>query len=163
MLKPEKQTDEAFVIDGPGEYEISQVSVIGIPAQAHMDELGKHTATIYKVIAGGTSLVVIGHIAAELSDEQLEQIGVVDLVAIPVGGGGYTLDSVGAAKLIKKIEPKAVIPTHYKLTGINYEVPQGELKDFLHEVGAEATKEDKLKLKNGLINENLVVYQLEKQ
>lgn len=160
-LKPETPADEAFVIDGPGEYEISKVSVIGVPAQSHMDEPGKHTATIYKVISEGVSLAIVGHVMSDLSDEQLEQIGVVDILIVPVGGNGYTLDKIGAAKMIKKIEPKAVIPTHYAQKGINYEVPQAELAEFMTEIGAEPTKEDKLKLKGGVIaGENLVVYEL---
>lgn len=162
MLKPEAPSDEAFVIDGPGEYEISKVSVIGIPAQSHMDEPGKHTATIYKVITEGVSLAIVGHIMSDLTDEQLEQIGVVDVLVVPVGGNGYTLDKVGAAKLLKKIEPKAaVIPTHYAQKGINYEVPQNELAEFVQEIGAETVKEDKLKVKGGFPpEENLVVYEL---
>ena len=160
-LKPEAAADEAFVIDGPGEYEISKVSVIGVPSQSHMDEPGKHTATIYKVITEGVSMVVMGHVMPDLTDEQLEQIGVVDLLIIPVGGNGYTLDKVGAAKILKKIEPKAVIPTHYAKKGINYEVPQSELSEFMQEIGAEPTKESSLKLKGGFVpTENLVVYEL---
>ncbi len=161
-LVPEK-LDDAFLIDGPGEYEISKVSVIGIPAQAHMDEAGKKTATIYKLVAGGVSLAIVGHIMPELTDEELEQIGVVDILVVPIGGNGYTLDKVGAAKILKKIEPKAVIPTHYKQPGIKYEVPQAELSEFIQELGAEPVKEDKLKLKSGLINENLIVYELKRQ
>lgn len=160
-LKPAEPTDDAFVIDGPGEYEISKVSVIAIPAQSHMDEPGKHTATIYKIITQGVSMAVVGHIMPDLTDEQLEQIGVVDLLIIPVGGNGYTLDKVGAAKILKKVEPKAVIPTHYAQKGINYEVPQAELTDFMQEIGAEPTKEESLKIKGGLVvGESLVVYEL---
>jgi len=159
-LKAAAQSDDAFVIDGPGEYEISKVSVIGIPAQSHMDEPGKHTATIYKIITEGVSMVVVGHIMPDLTDEQLEQIGVVDMLIVPVGGNGYTLDKIGAAKILKKVEPKVVVPTHYAQKGINYEVPQNELAEFMTEIGAEPTKEDKLKLKGGILNDNLVVYQL---
>ena len=160
-LKPEN-LDDAFVVDGPGEYEMKKVSVIGIPARSHMDEEGKHSATIYKVVAGGVSFAIVGHVFPELSDEVLEKIGVIDILVVPVGGNGYTLDKVGAAKVLKKIEPKAVIPTHYKQSGINYEVPQAELGEFMQEIGAEATKEDKLKIKGGLVNEHLVVYELAK-
>ncbi len=159
-LKPDKPTDDAFIIDGPGEYEISKVSVIAVPAQSHMDEPGKHSATIYKIIADGVSLLIVGHIMPDLTDEQLEEIGVIDILVIPVGGNGYTLDKIGAAKILKKVEPKAVIPTHYDQKGIKYEVPQNKLSEFVQEVGAEPVKEDKLKLKGGLLNENLVVYEL---
>lgn len=161
MLKSDKAVDDAFMIDGPGEYEIKGVSVIGIPARAHMDEAGvPHTAAIYKIIASGISMAVIGHIYPELSDDELEAIGLVDIVVIPVGGAGYTLDAVAAAKIVKKIGPKVVIPTHYADKGVKYEVPQSELADFLKEVGTEPIIEDRIKLKAAPFNELLEVYQL---
>lgn len=126
-----------LVIDGPGEYEVSDISVYGIPARAHIDEEGAHSATMYKLITRDLSVFIPGHIYPELSDDQLESIGMVDIMAIPVGGNGYTLDPVGALKIIKKIEPKLVIPTHYSIKGLNYPVPQQELSVALHELGME--------------------------
>lgn len=159
MLKTENKS-EAFVIDGPGEYEISEVSVIGVPTRAHMDEDGAHTATIYRLTAASTNVAVLGHIYPDLSEEQLEKIGMVDVLIIPVGGNGYTLDATGAAKIIKKIEPKIVIPTHYSQSGINYEVPQNDLEAFTKELGVTAEKNDKVKIKSGIVPENMVVYEL---
>lgn len=159
MLKNDTKS-EAFVIDGPGEYEISEVSVIGIPARAHMDEEGAHTATIYRLSAASTMVAVLGHVYPDLSDEQLEKLGMVDVLIIPVGGNGYTLDAVGAAKLIKKIEPKIVIPTHYNEKGISYEVPQNDLEVFTKELGITAEKVDKIKIKGGIVPDSMVVYEL---
>lgn len=152
---------DAFVLDTPGEYEIKGLSVYAIPARAHMDEEGKETATILKVVHAGVSIVFAGHIYPDLSDEQLERIGMIDVLVVPVGGSGYTLDAEGAAKVVKKIEPKIVIPTHYAAKGVKYEVPQNELDPFLKELGKEAERLDKLKLKDSSIPEDLVVYQLE--
>jgi L-ascorbate metabolism protein UlaG (beta-lactamase superfamily) len=90
--------------DSPGEYEVSDISVIGIPARAHIDEGGLN-ATMFKLIVGEQSLLITGHIYPQLSDDQLEAIGIVDLLIVPVGGNGYTVDPVGALKLIKAIEP----------------------------------------------------------
>ena len=109
-----------FVIETPGEYEISGLSVQGIAAQAHMDEEGTEKAVIYKVIHDNVSILVVGHIMPKLTDEQLEAIGMVDILAVPVGGNGYTIDSTGAAQLTRKIEPKIVIPTHYADKSINF-------------------------------------------
>jgi L-ascorbate metabolism protein UlaG (beta-lactamase superfamily) len=78
---------------------------------------------------------VLGHIYPDLSDEQLEQFGLIDILVIPVGGNGYTLDATGATQLIKKMEPKIVIPTHYADSAIKYEVSQAELQVFLSEMG----------------------------
>jgi L-ascorbate metabolism protein UlaG (beta-lactamase superfamily) len=139
-------TGAKLVIDGPGEYEVSDVSVYGIPARSHMDEEGKHSATMYKVLTKELSIFIPGHIYPDFTDDQLEAIGMVDIMAVPVGGNGYTLDPVGALKLIKKIEPKLIIPTHYAIKGINYEVPQQELQQALHELSMEP-KETTAKLR----------------
>ncbi len=47
----------------------------------------------------------------------------VDLLIVPVGGNGYTVDPVGAMKLIKAIEPKLVVPSHYADKALKYPVP----------------------------------------
>lgn len=159
-LKPKSAIKDSFMIDGPGEYEVSGVSVIGIPAQGHMDEAGSKQATIYKIISSSVSLVSLGHIYPELSDDQLEAIGLVDVLITPVGGNGYTLDAVGATKTIKKISPKVVIPVHYKDSGVKYEVEQAELEEFLKELGGDPVAEEKLKLKSGTFSENLTIYKL---
>jgi L-ascorbate metabolism protein UlaG (beta-lactamase superfamily) len=136
-----------FVIEGPGEYEISEVSVMGIPAQAHLDESGLR-ATIYSIQIQGFSVGILGHVHPNLDDDQLEKLGILDVLIIPVGGMGYTLDAVGAASLVKKIEPKIVIPTHYADKDVTYEVPQAEVTLFLSEIGAsEPEYLDVLKLK----------------
>ena len=129
--------ESQFMADMPGEYEISGVIIHGIPARAHMDEEGKHSATIYTVEADDLKIAVIGHIYPDLSDDQLEQIGLVDIAVVPVGGNGYTLDGLGALKIIKAIEPKIVIPVHYADKAVKYQVPQAELADALKNLGME--------------------------
>lgn len=136
-----------FLIEGPGEYEISEVSVRGIPTRAHLDESGQR-ATMYSIQLQGFSVGIIGHVHPDLTDDQLEALGLIDVLIIPVGGNGYTLDATGAASLVKKIEPKIVIPTHYAENGVKYEVPQAELSLFLNEIGSsEPDVVDILKLK----------------
>ncbi len=46
----------------------------------------------------------------KLTDAEQEAIGIVDVMFVPVGGSGYTLDAAGALQLIKAVEPKIVIP-----------------------------------------------------
>lgn len=134
--------------DSPGEYEVSDTSVIGIAARAHIDAEGQMNATMFKLIVGEQSVLFTGHIYPELSEVQLEAIGIVDLLVVPVGGNGYTVDPVGALKLIKDIEPKLVIPTHYADKALKYPVPQQELSNALKELGMEAKEAvAKLKLK----------------
>lgn len=144
-----RPADARMVIDTPGEYEVGQLSITGIAARAHMDENEKsRSATMYKLTAGELQYLVTGHIFPSLSDDDLEEIGIIDVMFVPVGGNGYTLDPVGALKLIKAIEPKLVIPTHYADKGLNYEVPQQDLATALKEIGMEPKETvSRLKLK----------------
>lgn len=123
-----------FLINGPGEYEISEISIRGIPVRAHIDSEGTRT-TIYNLQVQDLAIGILGHIYPDLNDEQLEAFGLVDVLVIPVGGNGYTIDATAAAQLIKKLEPKIVIPTHYADRALKYEVPQAELQVFLSEMG----------------------------
>lgn len=146
----------AISIDQPGEYEVGNVSIHGVSARSHIDEAGKKSATIYKIVAEDIRVAVVGHIYPELSERQLEDIGVVDTLIVPVGGSGFTLDSIGALKIIKEIEPKLVIPTHYADKSVKYEVPQSSLEDALKGMSMEPKEEvEKLKLKHGEIGESL--------
>jgi len=137
-----------LVIDHPGEYEVSGVSIQGTAARAHMDGSNQATATMFKAIVDDIRVASVGHIYPELGDEQLEALGTVDVLFIPVGGNGYTLDGVGALRVIKKIEPKMVIPTHYGDSKVKYPVPQQSLDDAIKALAMEPRERiTKLKLK----------------
>ena len=129
--------DPKILIDQPGEYEVTGVSIFGIAARAHIDEEKQMTATIYKVVVDDLTVLFTGHIYPDLSDTQLEAIGMVDVLVIPVGGNGFTLDGIGALKLIKKIEPKMVIPTHYADDTLQFVVPQQTLEEALKALAME--------------------------
>ncbi len=142
-----------LVVDRPGEYEVSNVSIIGTSAQAHIDEPGQKSATIYKLVVDDVRIAIVGHIYPDLKDSQLEAIGTVDLLLIPVGGNGYTLDSIGALKIIKKIEPKIVVPSHYADSKIKYQVPQQDLDEAVKGLAMEPKERlEKLKLKPADLN-----------
>lgn len=145
----EVQTNESRLkFSGPGEYEVGDISIIGIPAKPFMNDDSGNNVTMYKLISSDISILVSGHILGELTAKQLEQIGTVDVLIVPVGNHGYTLDPQGALKLIKDIEPKIVVPTHYKEPGIKYPVEQLDLGSALKELGMETKdKVTKLKLK----------------
>jgi L-ascorbate metabolism protein UlaG (beta-lactamase superfamily) len=145
-----------LLVDRPGEYEVSGVSVYGIQARAHMDEEGKMTATMYKLVVEDISALITGHIYPELSDDQLEAIGMVDVMIVPVGGNGYTLDGIGALKLIKKIEPKLIIPTHYDDSTLQFPVPQQSLEQVLKSLAMEPKETvPRLKLNVGFVSESM--------
>lgn len=137
-----------MVIDHPGEYEISDVSIVGIPAKAHVDSSEDHSVTMYKVMVDDMTFLFTGHIDPGLTEAQLESIGMVDVLFVPVGGNGYTLDPIGALKVIKKIEPKLIIPTNYEDAALKYPVPQQSLENVLKELGMEPKDTaEKIKLK----------------
>lgn len=136
-LPPAQKPEARLIIADPGEYEVSNVSIFGIAARSHMDEPGKKSATIYKLMFEDTRVCILGHIYPDLTEDQLEEIGIVDILITPVGGNGYTLDAVGALQMIKKIEPKIVIPTHYDDSSLTYEVPQQPLSEALKNLAME--------------------------
>jgi L-ascorbate metabolism protein UlaG (beta-lactamase superfamily) len=139
--------DARLVIEGPGEYEVGDFSIQGIPATRQIDTGGFGT-TVYRLTVGEARIALFGNIAGDLDEDQLEAIGVVDIVIVPVGGGGYTLDAVKAARLIRSVDPKVVIPIHYSEAGMSYEVPQDPLKLFTDELGAPIETVDKYKIKS---------------
>lgn len=129
-----------MVVDVPGEYEISGVSVHGLQSRAHIDTENERNAVMYKVTVGDTRVLVTGHVYPKFSESKLEDIGLVDIMIVPVGGNGYTLDPEGALQVIKQVEPKIVIPTHFADSSLHYDVPQQNLTDALKVIGIE-TKE----------------------
>lgn len=150
-------------IDQPGEYEVSGVSIYGIASRSHMDEEGKKSNTMYKVMTDDLTILITGHIYPELSDSQLEAIGMVDVMIIPVGGNGYTLDGVGALKLVKKIEPKLIIPTHYDDPALKFEVPQQPLDQALKALAMESKETtEKLRLKGSELGDVMRLVVLER-
>lgn len=163
IIKPEDvalYTGEAeastarLTFTGPGEYEAGDISVIGIAARGHMDEEGFKTTTMYKIMSNDVSVLITGRIYPQLSDEQLEQIGIIDVLIVPVGGNGYSLDPLGAQKIMRAVEPKLVIPTHYEQKGITYPVPQQPLASAVKELGLDPSDRlTKLKVKEGELPE----------
>jgi L-ascorbate metabolism protein UlaG (beta-lactamase superfamily) len=152
------QKGAKIVIDQPGEYEVSGISIDGIAARAHLDEVDQQSVTVYKILADDVRILIIGHVYPELTDEQLEEIGTVDLMVVPVGGNGYTLDGIGALEIIKKVEPKLIIPTHYADPSITFPVSQQTLPQALKELGMEPQETTpRLHLKALSLNEDSVM------
>jgi L-ascorbate metabolism protein UlaG (beta-lactamase superfamily) len=149
-------------IEGPGEYGIADFDIHGIAAQRHLDsETDPKISTIYRIEAGDLRVALLGNIYEKLSEEQLEEIGLIDVLILPIGGNGYTLDATGAANLTRQIDPKIVIPIHYSDSAIKYEVPQGDFETFAKELGGTVEEAPKLKLKQvGSLPEALTIYKL---
>lgn len=136
-----------MVLDSPGEYEIKGSMITGVPAKLHIDaEEEKPAATVYSIMIEGLRIGYLGNIAAKLSNEQVEALAQVDVLIIPVGGHGLTLDAQAAGAIISQLEPKYVVPTHYDDGTTKYEVPQDKLDVFLKEVGATPEPQAKLRV-----------------
>jgi L-ascorbate metabolism protein UlaG (beta-lactamase superfamily) len=154
-------SDVKFAINMPGEYEINDVTIMGIPMKRHTDPDGKN-ATAYRIELDGLRIAVVGHIEAPLSDDVLETFGVIDIAIVPVGGNGYTLDARDAASVVRQLSPKVVIPTHYADKMIKYEVPQEPVELFIKEMGGVHEKISSLKFKGNSLPETLTVYEISK-
>lgn len=154
--------EDTVIINGPGEYEVQNCSIKGIAARSHSQPEGApKAATNYRLSFDDLSVAVLGNVSAKLSEDELEALGVVDILILPVGGYGYSIEPKEAVDIVRSIEPKIVIPTHYAEDGVSYEVPQAPLEDFLKEMGSkheEATP--KLKIKAGVLPETLTVQEI---
>ena len=123
-----------FLIEGPGEYEVKEIAIQGIPS-FHDEEEGKKRGsnTIYLIEMEEMKVCHLGDFGQkELTEDQLEQIGDIDVLMVPVGGE-FTLDAKGAAHVISQIEPKIVIPMHYAIPKLKIKLD--EVDKFLKEVG----------------------------
>jgi len=125
-----------FLIDSPGEYEIKGIFIQGIFASHgafQNKDLGK--TIIYTIEAEDIRLCHLGDLnQEELNAEQLEAVGDIDILMVPVGGS-YTIDGVTAQKIVNQIEPKIVIPMHYKLPKLKIKLDGKET--FLKAAGRE--------------------------
>ncbi len=140
--------DAQLHIEGPGDYEIGDFSILGVRATRHLDTSADEPIdTAYRIEIGDVRIAVLGNIAPKLSEDQLETLGIIDILILPVGGNGYTLDATSAATLVRQIDPKVVIPTHYGDDVLKYEVPQDTLDTFTKELGAPVETVSKYKVK----------------
>jgi L-ascorbate metabolism protein UlaG (beta-lactamase superfamily) len=136
-----------LVIDSAGEFEVGDLSVKALQTRAHMDEEGVESATVYQFMYGGKTVTILGHVHPDISGALLELAGGTDVLVLPVGGNGYTLDAVGATSVIKKIEPDVVIPSHYEDAQFNFEIPQSPLDEFIKTAALQTTeKKDSYRL-----------------
>jgi len=155
-------SDTVLNISSPGEYGVADFDILGIPARRHIDDESEGLkTTMYRIEIGDTRIGLVGNIHDKLSDEQLEKLGVLDILIIPIGGGGYTLDATAAASLVRMIGPKIVIPIHYFDKQLKYEIPQDELSLFVTELGAPIETTTKYKLKQPLsLQSSLIVVEV---
>ena len=137
--------DEPKPVTGPGEYEISDILIIGM-ATFHDEEQGKKRGknTAYLMEVDDISVCHLGDLGHVLTTEQVAEIGNVDVLLIPVGGVS-TINAAMAAEVVRQLEPKVVVPMHYKTEALTWELEPEER--FLKEMGIkEVNSQPKLSL-----------------
>jgi L-ascorbate metabolism protein UlaG (beta-lactamase superfamily) len=147
LIKGVEENSEPFVITGPGEYEVKGVMIYGLPS-FHDDAQGKERGdnTIFLIQAEEMWLAHLGDLGQKtLTDEQLGHLEGVDILLIPVGGTGATLDAKDALKVISHIEPRVIIPMHYALPDLKFKFDS--VDKFIKESGLKPeTVEEKVRL-----------------
>ncbi len=137
------------IIDGPGEYEVQGVSMIGYPT-FHDGEKGaaRGKNTIYVYEFEGLRLAHLGDLGHVLSDDLVSELGDIDVLMIPVGGE-FTIGAKEASEVVSKIEPYFVIPMHYAAQGLSPDLHSKltPVEDFLKESGLPVENAPKFSLK----------------
>jgi L-ascorbate metabolism protein UlaG (beta-lactamase superfamily) len=134
-----------MIVDGPGEYEVKGAMITGVPVKLHIDEDGQR-CTMFSISMDGVNVVVVGNMFGKLSSSQVEKLGRVDVLVVPVGNHGLTLDAEGAVAVIGQLEPSYVVPVHYDDGHTKYEMPQDGVDVFLKEMGLTVEPVAKLKV-----------------
>ena len=140
-------TGDYHIVDGPGEYEIKEISIIGV-STFHDKEEGKKIGknTIYSIDVDGVRVAHMGDLGHILSKGQLSKLGEVDVLLVNVGGDGAN-GPKEAVEVIKQISPSIVIPMHYRTKEHSAKwAKKAELSEFISKIGMEPRKESKLSL-----------------
>jgi L-ascorbate metabolism protein UlaG (beta-lactamase superfamily) len=147
---------EPFVVRGPGEYEVKGIYIDGISAYHDAEQGAKRGENIiYRFEIEDISIAHLGDLGAELDDKQLERLEGTDILLVPVGGV-YTLDAQKAISVINQVEPRLVIPMHYKLPGLKFALDP--VDNFLKAIAIKPRQEEKLKItKKDLPQEDMEV------
>ncbi|MEI7452575.1 MAG: MBL fold metallo-hydrolase [Candidatus Falkowbacteria bacterium] len=133
-----------FVITTAGEFDVKDILIEGILAY-HDDKKGAERGSniIYRIEIDDITVCHLGDLGHVLDNKQLEKLEGIDVLLIPVGGH-FTLDAKLAVEVISQIEPRIVIPMHYKVDGLTVDVDS--LDKFVKELGVTPTYEEKLKI-----------------
>jgi len=121
------------VITGPGEFEIGGVFITGVQTNRKAKLSPKELRnTLYVYDYDGITVAHLGDIQKVPSQTEVENLGGVNVVLVPVGGGG-SLNAAKAAEIVSLLEPGIVIPMHYQLPGSDVDL--SPLNRFLKEMG----------------------------
>ena len=142
---------DPFVIDGPGEYEMKGINITGISSFHDQSEGQDHgNNTIYLIEMDELRICHLGDLGHTLSNSTLEKIDGVDILMVPCGGV-YTLGAEKAQEVISQINPKIIIPMHYKIDKLNVDLDS--LDNFCKETGTRKESQDKLVIKKSTLSQ----------
>ena len=152
---------DPLIINSAGEYETRGVFIEGVEAW-HDSQAGAERGKniMYRMEMEDISITHLGDLGHILDTKQLEKLEGTDILLIPVGGK-YTIGAAKAVEVISQIEPRIVIPMHYKVPGLRVDIDG--LEKFIKELGLKPRTEEKLKItKKDLPQEDmeLVILQL---
>ena len=134
-------TNGAFIIDGPGEYEVGGVRVLGVADGGN---------NLYNIEIDGVKISHLGFLKNDLDDEKVSIFDDSDIILVPVGNN-EVLDAEAAMKLVNKLEPSIAIPMLYDVKGLK--TKRATLAAFLKESEAKEPPQPKLTIKKKDINE----------
>ena len=134
-------TGSPRVVQGPGEFEIAGVLIMGI--RTYHDEekgerLGKNIAYVLEV--DDLRVCHLGDLGHVPTPEQVEELSGVDILLAPVGGNN-TIAAAAAAETVSLLEPKLVLPMHYQTPAAKAQLDP--LDRFLKEMGAPSALEER--------------------
>ncbi|HNZ86570.1 MAG TPA: MBL fold metallo-hydrolase [bacterium] len=146
-------TGNPLIINGPGEYEMKGTFIYGKRAyHDNKNGLERGAITIYLIEEAGITVAHLGDFNQDdLVDEQMEFLKNVDVLLVPVGGT-YSLNSDGAIKIINEIEPRVIIPMHYKCPGVK--ISLDGVDKFINEIGLSPEKLDEFKISKESLPQN---------
>ncbi len=104
---------KSFLVEHAGEYEVQGIFVKGI----HAPKKDGSLHTLYRVNVEGMTVALLGAIDRPLVDAELDALGDVDVLIVPVGGGDV-LSATEASEAVAQIEPRIVIPSHFAMPGL---------------------------------------------
>lgn len=151
------------VFKDPGEYEVGGVVITGISSFHDLEQGNKRGKnTIFHLMFDGLDIVHLGDLGqSKLTEEQITQIGSTDILLTPVGSI-FTIDGKSASDIVSQLEPKIIIPMHYYIDGLKFQLDGVE--KFLKEMGAENVQPvPKLSITRERLPEEPMVVVLSKQ
>ncbi len=141
------------LIEGPGEYEVQDVFLSGIRTR-RADGAKQEFNTVYLVEMDEMIFCHLGNLNKRLTEAQVEAMGDVDVLFVPIGGGDG-LTPTGATEVIGQIEPRLVIPMRYRFADDEGKRAVGE---FAAALGlAEVPREDRLTIRKNALPETMGV------